>query len=302
MRPLQNRHSSGLQRSQGFTLVELLVVIAIIAILIGLLLPAVQKVRQAAARTSTINNLKQIGLATHNFYDQLGYLPDAGGGNSDANTAGDPVRGVVGWQQPGCWAFQILPFMDQGDIFYGGNFETPVKTFLDPGRDRNPIIPTDNEHGGRYTLWPVSDYALNTVPFGGDTATGGGSNGELFQQVALSTFTDGTSNTILVGEKALALNMYTSDGGDWDEPVWCGGWGGALRAGYQVLQDALNIDYTDGANTGHGSWGSPYPGGCPFIMYDGSVHMIPYSNAYPTANFYTYLTSNAEDKPSTPIP
>jgi type II secretory pathway pseudopilin PulG len=280
------------------------VVIAIIALLIGLLLPAVQKVRIAAARTATINNLKQIGLATHNYYDQVGYLPDSGGAGTLSD--GDPVPGVVGWQQPGCWAFQILPYLEQPAIFYEGNFHIPVKTFLDPGRGRNPLIPLDSQHGGIYTGWPVTDFALNTIPFGGD------SNGDPLQQVSLLQFGDGTSNTILVGEKALDPHNYTSNGGDWDEPVWPGQWGGSLRAGNGVLLDAVGLDYTDSmglanesTSTGHGNWGSPYAGGCPFIMYDGSVHIIPYTaplGRYLPINFYTYLTHNADDHPTVPIP
>src|SRR5215470_8746510 len=99
-------------RRCGFTLIELLVVIAIIAILIGLLVPAVQKVREAAARTQCQNNLKQIGLALHNFHDAYKYLPPYG-----FDFATPPTPNPYGPQTEGHSAFTlILPFIEQGNI------------------------------------------------------------------------------------------------------------------------------------------------------------------------------------------
>jgi prepilin-type N-terminal cleavage/methylation domain-containing protein len=125
MRNLANRRS-------GFTLIELLIVIAIIAILIGLLLPAIQKVREAAARTACENNLKQLSLAAVAFHDVNGWLPYNGTGNAN----GSPGSGS--------WAYQILPYIEQEAVYDSQQGATSppslwtstLHTLLDPMRPR----------------------------------------------------------------------------------------------------------------------------------------------------------------------
>ncbi len=101
-------------RWQAFTLIELLVVIAIIAILIGLLLPAVQKVREAAARISCANNLHQMGLAVHNYHDTHNFVPMAGGADGAPYSGGGPL---FDWGEGTNWSIFILPYIEQDNVF-----------------------------------------------------------------------------------------------------------------------------------------------------------------------------------------
>jgi prepilin-type N-terminal cleavage/methylation domain-containing protein len=127
----------GIPKRNGFTLIELLVVIAIIAILIGLLVPAVQAVRESAARTQCMNNLKQIGIAFHNHHDRYRFLPSGGWGFL---WVGDADRGA-GANQPGSWIFHILPFLEQ---------ENPSTRILAP-ICQTPLQPPGDKLGTRIT-------------------------------------------------------------------------------------------------------------------------------------------------------
>jgi len=245
---------------KGFTLIELLVVIAIIAVLIGLLLPAVQKVREAAARMQSTNNLKQIGLAFHTYHDANGEFPHNGCAYYDSWSFGGPTGGGTGpspWsgnQAPspqwaaGCsWPYKILPFVEQGNLYTNWFsdwlnqkytiFQTPIKVFLDPGRGGSGVAQTKNAAAYTWaapysgaspslsTTGPVSDYAANAMLIGSGmnttviTGEGAGDSGGWSNIKTLPSFhrkiggvTDGTSNTIMVGTKAMNTNVYGNRG------------------------------------------------------------------------------------------
>jgi prepilin-type N-terminal cleavage/methylation domain-containing protein len=241
---------------QGFTLIELLVVIAIIAILIGLLVPAVQKVREAAARISSTNNLKQIGLAAHNFHDTFKRLP--------YNGVWD-VWGRQNLQGSGSWAYQVLPYVEQNAMYTSATGTSPgpqlgVPVFICPGRSRTGFTPP----GGNPRSGPTTDYAINTRlndPNGANT-------GAADRKLRITGIVDGSSNVVFAGQASLTTDQYTTaDPGNWNETFYVGGYGGSGRGNGVVQQDGPSI--SPGNN-----WGGPFSGGALFVLCDGSVRSI----------------------------
>jgi len=197
------------RRKRGFTLIELLVVIAIIAILIGLLLPAVQKVREAAARMSCSNNLKQLGTAIHNYASaNQDKVPGGvqGGASGNPNYPGVP------------FLFGLLPYIEQDNIYRavgqsgaswgnagGVNGQTVVvKTFL---------CPSDSSHNnglGPNTGWTVSSYSRNYYMFdtGGGYQPQAGGHYWTLSKYTIGNIPDGTSNTVGVLERYAYTSAY----------------------------------------------------------------------------------------------
>jgi prepilin-type N-terminal cleavage/methylation domain-containing protein len=215
-------------RPGGFTLVELLVVIAIIAVLIGLLVPAVQKVREAANRTDCLDNLHQLGLASHNMHDTHHKLPPLLGpyptGREFVNTSGDS-RGANGppWGNP---FYYMLPFMEQDPMWkqtydpnFDGNLSQPgyrpwlngtyqrtIKSYLcksDPsltGDGTSPVrVPPDSGGYGWDDTFALTSYAANAQVFGLTDVNGNLIDWQGGARIP-ATFQDGTSQTILFAE------------------------------------------------------------------------------------------------------
>jgi prepilin-type N-terminal cleavage/methylation domain-containing protein len=259
----------------GFTLIELLVVIAIIAVLIGLLLPAVQKVREAAARMKCSNNLKQIGIAFHSYHDTTGFLPTAG---SDGGAGDNPASNRLDFG----WCYEILPYIEQGSLQSVASVAviraTPVSTYGCPSRGGPRVISGNAK----------SDYAgnggtnPNTKPIAsctGPVVLSRGGSGTPTQPgvLRLADIPDGLSNTMVVGEKFVnADSTCCYDNESWAGPGIDGDiMRGAPAVGSSWMAPQQDRRFASASDDYH--FGSAHVGGMNAALGDGSVRFVKYS-------------------------
>jgi prepilin-type N-terminal cleavage/methylation domain-containing protein/prepilin-type processing-associated H-X9-DG protein len=297
-------HPSTILR-RGFTLIELLVVIAIIAILIGLLVPAVQKVREAANVSTCRNNLKQMGLAFQNHHDVFKAYP-SGGLNWTVtnrywvNNAGLQTSYVAGAtparydQQSWGWMYQILPFIEQENLWANPSDDvvggTGLSLYYCPSVGRLPTV-FAYQQSGASTRRSMTDYTGNGGTWGGYEASGGNAlDGPIVPTMSASKakrrvgdIIDGTSNTLVIGEKYLdgpAVSGTTPTCNDdqgyvdgWDNDTICYANGDNGSGGPSIPPKYINR--TDPGTCGH-YFGSVHAGGCVVVFCDGSVHMVSF--------------------------
>ncbi len=263
LRPTSDRQS----RPRAFTLIELLVVIAIIAILIALLVPAVQKVREAAARTHCQNNLKQIGVAFHNFHDTYKKLPK-GGDNGPSINCCSPDPGRIDLYN---WTYHILPFVEQDPLFKLGATDANRATL------RRTVVPTYYCPTRRsvkvYQNVAKSDYSGNA----GTNNTNGITVKPLTGDwVGMAHIRDGSSNTVMVAEGMFHLAFLHSGGqccSD-NEDAYTNGWADDTERRGSTPPEP---DLTDPALPGSlcdGKFGSAHSGGLNVGLCDGSVRFV----------------------------
>jgi prepilin-type N-terminal cleavage/methylation domain-containing protein len=263
-------HLHPIQQRRGFSFIELLVVLAIIAFLIALLVPAVQKVREAATRTQSMNNLKQIALAAHSFHDNYKYFPFNG---SDAAAGGVKYTKAAKNESiaSGSWAFQILPYVEQQILFNKIDRTVALPIYQCPARGR-PGVEVVKAGGGAW-----SDYFWNNYL---NDAKNAEKADNADAQTPIANITDGTSNTIMVGHGNINTEQYLAQSNvTLCTNIFNGGTFGTARAGKNGAANPKGVTLQRDSKKAPdaGSWGGPFDGGALFALCDGSVHFISYS-------------------------
>ncbi len=273
-----------LRLRRGFTLVEMLAVIGIIAILIGLLLPAIQRIREAASRTRCLNNLHQIGLALSLYHDAHHVLPPGVRANGP-----DPYPFMS-------WNTRLLPFLEQGPLWAQAQeaFALNRAFNFDPPHPLAVVLSiyACSSDPRTFTAASIGGFRVALTSYLGVQGTNQFRlDGVLYLDSAIrfTDITDGTSNTLMVGERPASADLMLG----W----WYGGWGLNQDGSADLVLGALERNFGGLANGacppgpytyGPGGFNdpcaafhfwSPHSGGAQFLFADGSGHFVPYSAA-----------------------
>ncbi len=300
------------KKRSGFTLIELLVVIAIIAILIALLVPAVQKVREAAARTQCINNLKQMALGLHSLNDAYKRLPP--GGRNTFNKS-------VNTQQFTSPFYHLLPFVDNDALYQASWTGTMYDPYIAIVGNPNPspqnlvhsqpvkvyVCPSDFSYGKppndpvNWSPQATGSYGFNFQVFG-VPGSGGTTAASWDGKTKLGTsITDGTSNTIMLSEKiavcgtAIQSNLWANGSTSLNNPPFAVGGTTPYPATYPAFNTMFAVPADGGAGCPNGIPTSPHKGGIHIALADGSGRMI--TTSISQATWTALLTPNANDVP-----
>jgi prepilin-type N-terminal cleavage/methylation domain-containing protein/prepilin-type processing-associated H-X9-DG protein len=298
-------------RRKGFTLIELLVVIAIIAILIALLVPAVQKVRAAAARAQCTNNLKQIGLALHAFHDSkkrfpsgimVAIGPGSGSGGITMPPAKCPPPPETGkW---GSWLTYILPYVEQGALY--GQLDLSGREYpyctgpTSPGATVVPIYICPSDYVPKTTITYTTSYYFGVNSYFANAGTkawpvaSASFNGVMYynSSVKIGQITDGTSNTLLAGERySKDPDLQDSDLADVRGWAWTNYNSGEDHLG-DVSYPMNSQKAVIGPDARKNNFGSGHADGANFVLCDGSVRFFSTSFSNGIVNWVRLAVPN----------
>lgn len=272
---------STMKTEKGFTLVELLVVIAIIGVLIALLLPAVQQAREAARRSQCVNQLKQVGLALHNYHDTYGKLPARAGGTPAGpnDDIGNDSR-LSGW-------IGLLPFIEQGPLYdqvtagtgtYPSFGPRPWVTGFAPWVTQVEMLlcPSDPTPGPNPGEVAFSSYCFSIGDCSRWSYAGEESRGpfSFYKYNAFSSITDGLSNTVMIGERVIGSDGRNIKGGvaETGSP-WVGGGQDEINPSICMALRGANNRYVDGLSNYHAWTGRRWTDGA--VNFSGFNTILP---------------------------
>jgi prepilin-type N-terminal cleavage/methylation domain-containing protein/prepilin-type processing-associated H-X9-DG protein len=271
----------------GLTLIELLIVLVILAVLAGLLLSGIQMAREAASRARCANNLKEIGLACHAYHDAAGSFPPGYRACHHPN----PMATSPGWG----WATYLLPYLEQQALFQQIDHHLPIENPVNGARETRVPVYLCPSDPGVPAVFPIADAAGNVItqaaPISYAACLGGGELDEIpgpkegvfyrDSRVRIADITDGTSSTLLIGERAWSHAMAPWAGAV-NQAVLLGGPSNPWRTSPQAVYPSANFPLVQAKSINDAAdsdgalddYYSQHPGGCNMLFADGSVRFL----------------------------